>query len=256
MKSNSLNVTAILVLLLSSCSTVRVSYSGKKIAPIKSIVLYSTMIGKIQQPIFPLIDAGLFNEKTNSIADQIMDLQNKKVENYRTICTNSLKKHFNCIVFSDTLLRYLPEYSELGNTFNYQKQLRIDNDHFPKILISSNDVNPFQFDNGNVPKYFSDNKNYKSIIIEICNKLKMDIVAVSYSQLSVVGVGIFGAWGYLRLDSFIYLFDKDGVLVSHGQTWSKATNISGKDIEQYKNQLDVLPFIIEPLLLKVSSNFK
>ena len=81
------------------------------------------------------------------------------------------------------------------------------------------------------------------------------MVAVSYSTLSVTGAGMMGIYGYLRLDTYIYLFDKDGDLVSDGHSWSKPTNIGGKKIDEYKSQLDNLSIIIEPMMKKVKSNY-
>jgi hypothetical protein len=243
------------LLLITSCATIKVKNSGTKTEPVKSIILFSTMIGRIQQPVLPLIDAAAFNEKTNSIADQIMDLQKQTIDNYREIISNSLKKHFNCEVFSAASLHSIPEFSELKAKHNYSKNLRVDNNHFPQIIIGSDDINPFQFENGKIIQYFKEPGNYKQIISEINTMLKSDLVAVSYSQLSVIGAGMFGAWGNLRLDTYIYLFDKDGVLVTEGHTWSKQANISGRELQQYKYQLDNLSWIIEPLMIKIAGNY-
>ena len=257
MKTNFLKLfsLAILAIAFTSCATMKVNYSGKKLNKVENIALFSTLIGKIQQPIFPLIDAGIFNVKTNSIADQIMDLQQKNIDKCQQIVAKSLESNFNCNVLYANSLHDLPGFVELKEKYDFKNSLRIESDHFPKIITAKGDINPFKFEKGDVIKYFSNSLNYKSQIIEICKKINVDLVAVSYSTLSVTGAGMMGIYGYLRLDTYIYLFDKDGDLVSDGHSWSKPTNIAGKKIEEYRSQLDNLSIIIEPMMKKVKSNY-
>jgi hypothetical protein len=91
---------------------------------------------------------------------------------------------------------------------------------------------------------------------EICRTVNSDLIAISYSTLTVTNAAMFGIRGNLRLDTYIFLFDKEGDLISDGYTWSKATSISGKDIEDYKSQLDNLSLIIEPMMQKVVTNYQ
>lgn len=244
------------VLILASCATLKVNYYGKKVDKIQNITLLSTMIGKIQQPVFPLIDAAAFNGKTNSIADQIMDLQKKNIDNYREIIASSLKKNFNCEVIYGNSLQEKPEFIEIKEKFNFPNALRIENDNYPMIIVSSNDINPFKYEKGKVVPFFKEPSNYKNVISEICKINNSNLLAVSYSTLTVTGAGMFGAWGFLRLDTYLYLFDRDGDLISDSQTWSKQSKISGKDIEQYKSQLDNLSIILEPMMSKVIVNYQ
>lgn len=239
---------------MSSCSTMRINYSGKQISEIQSITLISTMIGKIKQPVLPLIDAAAFNEKTNSIADQIMNIQEQNINNYREIVASNLKKSFNCnVIYSETLYS-IPEFAELKEKLNFPNALSIENDHYPFIISADGDINPFRYEKGNVISYFN-YPAYKGIIAEIMKRVKTDLLAVSYSTLTVVNANAFGISGSLRLDTYIYLFDKSGDLVSDGHSWSKPTAISGKNIEDYLSQLDNISLILDPMLNKVSQNY-
>jgi hypothetical protein len=251
-----INYLAVIALVLSSCATMKINYSGKKIDNVQDITLLSTMLGKINQPVIPLIDAAGFNAKTNNLADQIMDMQKKNIDNYREIVASSLKKNFNCEVIVGNSLQEKPEFTELMEKFNFQNALRIENDHYPMIIAGSKDINPFRFENGKVLIFFTVPSNYKNTISEICRKLDSDLIAISYSTLTVSGVSAFGIRGALRLDTYIYLFDKEGDLISDGHTWSKPANISGKQIDDYRSQLDNLSIIIEPMMNKVVFNFQ
>ncbi len=250
-----INCLVIFALISSSCATMNISYSGKKVDKVQSITLLETMIGKIQQPVIPLIDAAAFNAKTNSIADQIMDMQKKNIDNYREIVASSLKNNFNCEVIFGNSLQDKSEFTELKEKFNFPNALRIKNDNYPMLITGSNDINPFRFENGKVVKFFKVPSNYKNAISEICKKVNSDLIAISYSTLTVSGVGAFGVRGALRLDTYIYLFDKEGDLNSNGHIWSKQAGISGKQIEDYKSQLDNLSLIIEPMMNKIVLNY-
>jgi hypothetical protein len=235
---------ALIASAITSCATMHIDYSGKKVNKVQSIALVSTFIGKLEQPIFPLIDAGIFNGKTNSISEQIMDNQ------------RSLRKNFNCSVLYSDSLHSLKNYIDLKEKNNFRNSLRIDNEHFPIVVAASNDINPFRFENGNVLKFFAKSENCKTTISMLAKELNTDLIAVSYSNLSVLGVGIFGMDGYLRLDTHLFLFDKEGDLITHAHTWSKQTNITGKKINEYKIQLATLSSILGPMMKKVILNFQ
>lgn len=258
MKNNFLRAMslAIIVIAFTSCATMKINHYGKKLDNVQNVALFSTMIGKIQQPVLPLIDAAAFNEKTNSIADQIMDLQKKNINNYQKIVVSSLKNNFNCNILYADALHALPVFAEIKERFDYKNGLRIENDNYPFIINAKDDVNPFRFEKGNVLKYFNNSANYREVMTEIGKRLNTDLIAVSYSTLTVAGVGMFGIYGTLRLDTYLYLFDKEGNLISDAHAWSKPTNISGKKIDEYGAQLDNLSVIIEPMMNKLILNYK
>ena len=195
-------------------------------------------------------------KETDSICDQIMDLQKKNIDKCPDIVAASLKQNFKCkVLFADSL-HSKPGYAELKDKYDFKSALRIENDHYPYIITATEDINPFRYEKGNVGLYFSNSANYKAIISELAKKINTDLIAVSYSTLTVAGVGMFGIYGYLRLDTYLYLFDKDGDLVSDAHTWSKPSNIGGKQIEDYKGQLDNLSLILEPMMNKVVLNYQ
>ena len=247
---------AIVAIAFTSCATMKVNYYGKKVDKVQNIALFSTLIGKIQQPIFPLIDAAAFNQKTNSIADQIMDLQKKNIDKCQEIIALSLKKNFKCKVLYADSLHTLDGFAELKEKVDFKNSLRIENDHYPVIISAKDDINPFRFEKGDVIKYFNNSTNYKAMVSELGKKLNTDLIAVSYSTLTVAGAGMLGIYGFLRLDTYLFLFDKDGDLISDAHSWSKPTNISGKQIDDYKAQLDNLSIIIEPMMNKVILNYQ
>jgi len=239
------------IIAFTSCSTIKVNYYGNKVNDVQSVTLVSTMIGKVQQPIFPLIDAGIFNEKTNSIADKIMDVEKKNINNYQSIVAGSLKRNYNCpVIFGDSL-QNLEGYSQLKSTFNKKRNLSIESNHFPFIITAEDDIYPFSFEKGNVLAYFKTPENYKAITSEIAKTVGTDLFAVSYSTLAVGSIGYFGIYGSLYLATYLYIFDKEGNLVADASSISKPTSVSGKKIDEYLNQLDNISIILDPMIQKL-----
>jgi len=253
MKTNAIRIVVLVTMasIVASCSTMKINFSDQKMEKVHSITLVSTLIGKIQQPVLPLIDAAAFNDKTNSIADQIMNLQGQKVDDCRQVVASSLERNCHCkVICGDSLFRKAV-FSELKNRFDFKDALQTNKKRYPYITIAHGDINPFQFEKGNVTKYFNEPNNYKSTMVELSKKLDTDLIAVSYSELRVVNAGMFGLFGSLRIDTYLYLFNREGFLVASGYTWSKPKNISGKKIEDYQWHLDNLSVVVEPMIVKM-----
>jgi len=247
----------LLVMTLFSCNVVRVTadFSEKEVPKVEKIALVSTYIGKIQQPVLPLIDAGLFNKKTNEIADEIIDMQGRYVDKFRENIAANIEKYFNCEVIYGDKLTALDGFGALKENYSFPDNLYIENDHFPVMHIASGDINPFTFDDGKVLKYFDDFNNYKLTVFNMCKEMGWDFVAVSYSQLSILSVSAFGISGAIRLDSYIYVFDKFGDLIAKGKAYSKFTNIKGKELGDYESKIEDFSLISDPLSSKTAEKF-
>ena len=243
------------ITVFSSCATMRVNYSGKKVQKVQSIALVSTMLGKLQQPLFPLIDAAIFNDKTDKIATQIMELQQQHINRCRETIASKLQETFSCTVLYSDSLHAIEGFSALKESYNFESALRIQSPYYPFIVTPSDDLIPFKFQNDNVLNFFANKANYKSTIAAIAQQTKTDLIAVSYSTLTVVGFGMFGIVGNLNLTTHLYLFDKEGDLITDAHTWSPTMAISGKEIRDYATQLNSLPIILKPMLDKVKLNF-
>ncbi len=81
------------------------------------------------------------------------------------------------------------------------------------------------------------------------------MLAISYFRLSVQGVSMGGAYGSLRFESNIFLFDKDGKLVAEGKSYTDPTDIKIAEIAGYAEQLGYAGAGIKMLLNKFYENF-
>ena len=249
------SIWTLLLFTITSCSSIRISYYGRNNEKVQKIALISTMIGKVDQPIFPLIDAAMFNPKINKIADEIFDMEKRNVDNVRNRVAESLKTNFKVnVLFGDSLYNSL-EYGDLKKNFDFKRALDTGNERFPFIIIPKNEINPFMFENGKVPAYFDEKqKNYTRPISEIANKLNADLVAVSYSYIST-GAGMFGINGLANALTYLYIFDKKGNLISSSYNVSKVTQISGSDVNQFNDVIDNILPMIEPMMNKVLDKY-
>ena len=250
-------IYAVLLLAITSCETLKVAHYGTTTTgQMKKVVILSAMIDKIYQPPLPLIDAGIFNGKTNKISEEIIIMQQAHVNKYPAILANSFKENFNCQVFYGESLHILPEYENLRKQLDKPGELYTGNDNFPMISISEGDMNPFFFNGVRVQKFFQDEQNYKSIMGTIANKLETDFVVISISQLSVQRIDAFGLDGDLVLLTKLYIFNNEGKLVSEASNMSERMMIGAKNPEDYNSVLRYFSSIIKPMISAIAARYK
>ncbi len=210
----------------------------------------NTYIGKVHQPTFPLIDAGIFNKKTNGIAVSIMEYQESISGSLEENVLDALKNKLDSdIVFIDDYSKELFESSDLliGN-----KGLLLEEDHFSKIISTYPDYNMFDLRDGKFNKYFDDPINYQKDVIDLCDLLDVDGLIFSRANLAVIGIGAFGTSATLRLQMELMVFDDQGRIAASSKGFTKATSIKGKDITQYMEQwqqkIDLANMIIDDVI--------
>ena len=226
----------LIILLFCSCAATRVKVNTLYTngVPVDTLNLVSTMIGPVLQPVLPLIDAAAFNEKTNKIADQILDEEQKRVETYKSLLTKSLSEKIQKPIRtgSDFL-------SDAANRYKVKNGIQIDNKNFPIVFFSNGDINIIDFEKGrNVNSIFKDNAELKIQVVKLASELKLKTILISYNRLNVIGAGMFGSTGNLRLETYLYLYNSSGNLLIDAYGWSKPTAIRGKELSDYKFQLD------------------
>ncbi|MEO9474043.1 MAG: hypothetical protein ABJG41_00860 [Cyclobacteriaceae bacterium] len=192
------------------------------------------MIGPVWQPVLPLIDAAAFNEKTNKISDQILDEEQKRVETFKNVLVTSLSEKLPA-----TILTGSDFTSENAQKYKVENGLQIDTKNFPIVFFSEGDMNMVDFGKGkNVNEIFKNSEELKNSISKFATDLNLETVLISYNRLSVIGVGMFGITGNLRLESYLYLYKSNGDLLMDAYGWTKPTAIDGKELNQYQFQLD------------------
>ena len=236
--------------LLSSCATMRL----KTIVPysrsnnLDTIALMPVLIGEIEQPILPLIDAGIFNAKTDKLAPEILDMEQKSLSKMATSAAMNLQTLLSTQVLYGDKLYEREVYKQLSARLHNGAALQTKDKAFPVILIHNDDFNPFAFDNAKVPEFFTVSTNFKSTVIEICKELNVDALALSYSRITITNASSFGISGGARLDTYLYVISKEGKFLINGYGLSKPVAIYGNKLYQYKDILDEFPFLFQSLL--------
>lgn len=204
---------------------------------VKSITLLATMLGPIKQPVLPIVDAGLFNAKTDNISDELNRLQGEFVTEFQSEIAAALEKGFGSTVMVGKDLYESDSYQELIATRNFYNELKTNSQFFPLILMPQNAVNVFEFDDVKPFRFFGKNKHFGEQIKRVFNFIKTDLIAISYTRLNVIRAGTFGRRGDLRLDTYLYLYNPEGKLISYAHSMSPSIRIHGKYIKEYESVL-------------------
>lgn len=229
-------IVSVITVCLSSCISTKVVVNTVHAngLPIDSLNLVSTMIGPLWQPVLPLIDAAVFNEKTNKISDQILDEEQKITKTFKSVLVNSLAEKLPAVIVTGSSFT-----SENALKYKVENGVQVDNKNFPIVFFSEGDMNMIDFGKSkNVNEIFKNNEKLKSRVSRFASDLNIKTVLISYNRLSVIGAGMFGLTGSLRLESYLYLYKYNGDLLLDAYGWTKPTSIDGKDISHYKSQLD------------------
>ena len=257
----------IFIIIFNSCGsvpeTIKIEQNEKNIDKVQNVVLLSTMIGKVDEvsidelpgsgligAITDQIDKLAINEKIESISDSIINLQKQKIDKYREIVAFNLRNNFKCnVLFADSLVSS-KSFAEIKDKYNKNSSLKTEDKDFPEIIKATGEINCFNFKKGDVVNYFENEKNYKTIISKIADKLNSDFVVISYTNLNIVGDhGV-------TLETYLYFFDKSGDLLTMAFNRTLPSKIKFDEVKHYRKELDEFQNILQPLMKKVASNYK
>jgi hypothetical protein len=246
---------SLFLLLLCACTGMKVTIHKPfvKSESTKKIAVFEVILGKPVQGIFPLIDAGIFNGKMNKIADEISDVQRKRVTLYRETLSAQMKKKFGCEIISGKDLQALSGFAGVKEKLEKKQSLLTGNDNYPVMYLADGEFNIFSFEKGRV---HDEEITTKSEVAEICKALEVDAIAINYTRINVENVGSFGISANARLFTDLYIFKNDGRKVAHGAAYSEVTSIHGKEVADYIMLLDEFTLIIDPLTSQLISPIK
>jgi len=256
MTSKTTSCFAIILLLIisSSCTVPKAFYSGGKINNPQKIAVVSTMIDEYDLLDLPLTDVATINPRTKRLSAQIMERQEKVVDSYREIIAKEFKNNFKCEVLYGESLHQEEGYGRIQQQMSYEENLNIKNKHFPKIITATGDVNPFPIEYGNIEYFFKEPSKYKYPIYMLAKELDSDLIVVSHSNLSTI-CNQYTIY-YVRLDTYIYIFNKMGERLAKSHTYSDQIPMKGKDIEDYQKALDSFESVANPIIREIVQNIK
>lgn len=220
------------LLVLGGCVTpVKSLVDTARIEAVKSVAVAQTMIGSVQQPILPLIDAGIARASTNGISEAIVSAEREIIDSYAHRIAQVLEGELGFTV------KALAPFGESAGLTGHPPQA---DERYPLILAG--EANYFEAED------FEDIRgvDFGPVAISLCKASDVDAIALSYSFINVMGADmIFGS--SVRLDSYLYLIDKDGVLVVEGRFCSDLLRTSSSDALGFKRVLELFDTWIDKL---------
>ncbi len=231
-----ITVILVAILVLSSCITTKVqvnsNYSG--VIPLDTLNLISVAYGPIVQPVIPLIDAAAFNGRTNKISDQILEEQKGMTDIYKNILLKHLNNRITAYIRTGDYFT-----DEVAESYKVKEGILIDNKNFPVVWFNEGGMNLWDYGKGtNVRDIFESDPQLKSRIAGFAREMNVNNVLVSFNRLAVIGVGMFGTSGNIRLESYLFLYDANGNIMMDAYGWTKPSSIGGREIYEYQGQMD------------------
>ncbi len=115
----------------------------------------------------------------------------------------------------------------------------MDNKNFPIVFFSEGDLNFTDLKNGKNPVFIFKQDNLVSQrVSQLAKDLNVQNVAECFTRLSVIGVSMFGLNGNIRLESYLFIYNRNGRLLLDAVGWTKPTVVLGKKVEDYQQQLE------------------
>ena len=229
----------VISIVITSCSTFKIKLEGnsEKVKTFENIGILNVYICPPDSPIFPLLDAGIYNGKFNDIYADIAMYHEKNADTISTYLGKQFEKYSGAkIVYGENLYSLFP--ADLKNQSNLkQYSLVLNNDNFPKIPYPKYALNFFNFsDNSSPESYFErlDFQNIRSVIKNICEYIKTDGLIISYISVPTISVGAFGISGNRLLKGRLFFFDKNGNHVCTGVMVSNQTSSSPDNFKHYE----------------------
>jgi len=216
---------------------------------IEKLALLSTYLTFRQSAPSLSIRNSIMSENIRSFSGDINNLLITNINNYRETVANALKENLKCSVIYGKNLQEMQGFNELKNKYNFTYALKKEDEFFPDIISDTLDLIPFEFENGDIEGFFKEPGNFKNIISEICKKLDLNNIAVSYSYLFPIEGASIVLGNSLNLASDLYIFNKDGECIIAETGFTNVT-FKSKELEGYQEALDNLPVVLKYLIEK------
>ncbi|HEX7928955.1 MAG TPA: hypothetical protein VF678_15270 [bacterium] len=249
--------TAVLVLAvavgLMACALqpVRIDGSADRVAKLNSIAIVQFEISPPILPLFPLIDAAIFNKNFDSIAPQVLELHQSKVESYSDSFDKTVRRYAGTGVLDGRTLRATPAYhqatsvSRFPNTLTNSRNSSVTLPNGGELFI---DTAALEYPHAAFEReYVTQHKEIGQNMSQLASALNVDGVMLVTTGVTA-SAGIFGAYGLRNLTVNVLVFDRSGALLVAGRSLSPFTNGTAADLNHYMSTLAEFDSITDQLL--------
>lgn len=244
----------IMVMLFSSCSLNKLTFTTKKVDKIDKIALVSSFVQF--HPATGLLHASIMNNKINSVGGEINQMMEEYAGIFRDSLAINLMKNCGCEVLYNESLHSNQGFEILKSKFNYPDALFTENKTFPNIYQAKDDINPFitiepfTLTKPDVLKL----QEIKPTIQELCKILNVNYIAVSYTGLVAVQ-GDAVSLGRLSLVTVFSIYDKEGDYIAYGNRVAGTRGIRAGNIEEYPPVFDSYFEAIKPMITQFTAKY-
>jgi hypothetical protein len=246
---NTIAVLLLVTIVFSSCAVHLATLSTKKPEKIEKIALISTYFN---QAIFSQVSiySAAVNGKIRSISDELMLMYRDNIDHIRDTIAVTLQDELKCKVIYGDELHEIPGFKDLKAKYNFEDGLVTSSEYFPEIVYASNDLNPFEFTGGMIEAYFKKPDNYVNTISEICKKLNVKNIAISYSSLIAVPGNLYIP-KTIVIGSDIYLFNSDGECIAAEPGVVQGIKFKSDEVDSFQKAMYQLPEALTMALRKI-----
>lgn len=223
---------AVILVSMHCGSNVNVKLANDRLANIKKVALLATIAEKPTSPLFPLMDAGIFNGKFHGITADIDKATQDNIDQYRENVAKKLESELGMTVVYGVALAKTKEYQAITKEGLQDFPVANYKDKF-SVIQASAEKNYFNAEKGEFVSYF-DKADMAKHAAYFCEKLKVDGIAFSVSQMAVINAGMFGISGDAILRTNIIVYDKSGTQVLLGSAATEpAVSVNGGNAAEF-----------------------
>jgi len=248
-------ILAALVLLLLSCVSAGVKSVGDYtvLQGYKKIAFVQFSIANPTYPVLPIIDAAAYKDGAIKIAAQTMAEDKKNVEALNDYLAKAINVHLqNKLVYGKDLVGQ-NAYKQLPGGGIKTYSVKIADKTYPQIFNYPGCYNFFDFSKSEQPYYDIDEmlKANKENLGNICKALNVDAILIGMTNVSTVGVAVFGISGGRASFVKLIFINNEGDVILQINANGKPVGLSGNDVEGYKKVLNDFNSVTDMIMEKV-----
>jgi hypothetical protein len=247
MKTQALSMSILIAssLLAGACAPTGLSLSvdvpDRESTKLNRIALVMFAFEPVDKPVFPLIDAAFIRTYVNSLAPEIQDLAEDRLNDLRNQAAASLASDLHCTVLYGPTLHQTPGYQVCSALHSQPDRLRTDDSAFPEILLAEGDVNFLPIEEGDIEATVSGRGGCAEIISDLCARLGVDAVAIVHSHIRVAKPDVVMSRANITLCTNFYLLGPNGKTFARGDFESARLWSDPGSVNSYASLLSRFP---------------
>ncbi len=228
---------------LYSCNTYIVKTEGnsEQVKQFEKIALLNVYIDPPYRPLLPLLDAAVYNSSFSDIYGDVNALHSREIDKLQDYMVRKLKDYSGKEVLAGKELKAKMESLDLEKWDIKTLSCRLDDDDFPKAVISKDGINIFDFsDESRSADYFNSGKvdSVQAKLKHLCTALEVDGIIVVTVSVPTTHVGMFGGSGSRSMFEDLFFFDKNGFKICTGIVRAKVSKGDADDLKLYESVLN------------------